>query len=77
MLLIVWNLDAFLVHTLEEASGLLEIRQIDNWQIQITARNGSRALEIVYYLAKLDHLWCVPALVFLYIGLRRLAHEGE
>ena len=76
MLLIFWNLDAFLVHTLDEASGLLEIQRVDNWHIRIAATQGSRALEVLYYLAKLDHLWCVPALVLLYAGLRRLAVDA-
>jgi hypothetical protein len=61
--LILWNLDAFLAHSLEQ-TGLMSI--------QINAQNGNNGLEILYYLAKLDHLLCVPALFFLYLGLRRL-----
>ena len=61
--LILWNLDAFLVHSLEQ-TGL--------GSIQINAQNGSDGLETLYYFAKLDHLLCVPALFFLYLGLRRL-----
>lgn len=61
--LILWNLDTFLVHSLEQ-TGL--------GSIQINAQNGSNGLETLYYFAKLDHLLCVPALFFLYLGLRRL-----
>ena len=61
--LILWNLDAFLVHFLEQ-TGLRSI--------QINAQNGNNGLETLYYLAKLDHLLCVPALFFLYLGLKRL-----
>ena len=35
------------------------------------------ALAWLYYAAKLDHLLCVPALLFLYFGLRRLLKEAE
>jgi hypothetical protein len=61
--LILWNLDAFFVHFLEG---------IGRWSIQINAQNGNNSLETLYYFAKLDHLLCVPALFFLYLGLRRL-----
>ena len=61
--LILWNLDAFLVHFLE---------QTGNWSLQINAQNSNNGLRELYYLAKLDHLLCVPALFFLYLGLRRL-----
>ncbi|MFP4451951.1 MAG: hypothetical protein ACLFPI_01130 [Desulfobacterales bacterium] len=45
------------------------------WQVQMEARNLSVA--VVYYLAKMDHLWCVPALLFMYLGLRRLNLEDR
>jgi hypothetical protein len=61
--LILWNLDAFLVHFLEQ-TGLRSI--------QTNAQNGNNGLETLYYFAKLDHLLCVPALFFLYLGLKRL-----
>jgi hypothetical protein len=61
--LIIWNLDAFLVHFLE---------RIGISSIQINAQNGNNGLKELYYFAKLDHLLCVPALFFLYLGLRRL-----
>lgn len=76
VLLVVWNVDAFLVHMLDEASGLLHIKRVGNWHIQIVAENADKTLEVLYYLAKLDHLWCVPALALLYFGLRRLAAEA-
>jgi len=31
----------------------------------------------LYYAAKLDHLLCVPALLFLFFGLRRLLKDAE
>jgi hypothetical protein len=32
-------------------------------------------LSTVYYLAKLDHLLCVPAMIFLMLGLRHMLKE--
>jgi hypothetical protein len=66
--LILWNLDAFLVHLLD---------QIEGWSIQLNAQNGSDGLRELYYFAKLDHLLCVPALFFLYLGLKRLLRASR
>jgi hypothetical protein len=73
---ILWNLDAFVVHLLEEQMGLLEISRPGRWQISITAPLQWHGVGWVYYLAKLDHLFCVPAIIFLYMGLRRLTREA-
>jgi hypothetical protein len=77
IMLILWNIDAFAVHMMDEYTNILTIQRLGNWQIRIFAESGYEALEIVYYLAKLDHLLCVPALFLLYLGLRRLAREEE
>jgi hypothetical protein len=66
--LILWNLDAFLVHLLG---------QVEGWSTQVNAQNGSNGLMELYYFAKLDHLLCVPALFFLYLGLRRLLKSSH
>lgn len=73
---ILWNLDAFVVHLLEEQLDLLTISRPGRWQISIAAPPQWTWLGRVYYLAKLDHLFCVPAIIFLYMGLRRLAREA-
>ena len=72
---ILWNLDAFSVHLLEEQIAVIEVQRLDAWQIRISASNDSGLLTRLYYAAKLDHLLCVPALLFLYFGLRRLLKE--
>jgi len=72
---ILWNLDAFSVHLLEEQIAVIHVQYIDPWKISITASNHSSALTWLYYAAKLDHLLCVPALLFLYFGLRRLLKD--
>ena len=70
--LILWNVDAILVHLLNDQLQLVQILRIDSSHIQLSAGNGSNGLETLFYFAKLDHLFCVPALLFLYAGLRRL-----
>jgi len=74
---ILWNLDAFTVHLLEEQLAVIDIQRINLWQIKITANNHSNALLWLYYFAKFDHLLCVPALLFLYFGLRRLMKKAQ
>ena len=72
---ILWNLDAFLVHFLDEQMGIIQVQRIGLWKIRLTDLYKSNVLNILYYFAKLDHLLCVPAIVFLYLGLKRLVKE--
>ena len=65
-------MDAFLVHLLNDQLGLIQAKRIGLWHIQLNAYNGCKGLATLFYFAKLDHLFCVPALLFLYLGLRRL-----
>jgi len=74
---ILWNLDAFTVHLLDEQLAIIEIQRLNLWEINITAHNHSKGLVWLYYFVKLDHLLCVPALLFLYFGLRRLLKKTE
>ncbi len=69
---ILWNLDVFILHLLDEQLGVIQVSLIDLTHIRIQAVNGMRGLEIFYYLAKLDYLFCVPALFFLNLGLSYL-----
>jgi hypothetical protein len=75
--IILWNIDTFVVHLLDDQLGIIQIKQIGLYHIQINTLDGNRALETLYYIAKLDHLLCVPALIFLYFGLRRLLKENH
>lgn len=75
--LILWNLGAFLAHLLDEQLQLVHKAPIDTWHIRLTVTHGPALLGALYYLAKLDHLLCVPALWFLYKGLKSLAAEAE
>jgi hypothetical protein len=74
---ILWNADAFLVHFIEEQTEALNIVRLNPWHLHIQAAEGFGWLVYVYYVAKLDHLLCVPALFFLYIGLKRLLSTGS
>ncbi|MBI5064344.1 MAG: hypothetical protein HZB87_12980 [Desulfatitalea sp.] len=69
---IVWNADAFLGHWLEEQSGLVETQRIGMMRISLNMTPGFEWLGLVYYLVKLDHLLCVPAMLCLFLGLRWL-----
>jgi hypothetical protein len=69
---ILWNMDAFLAHILDEQLGWIRVEKIGFWQQRITAVQGPDILAPVYYLIKRDHLLCVPAMIFLYMGLNRL-----
>jgi hypothetical protein len=74
---ILWNADAFLVHFIEEQTEALDIVRLNPWHLHIQAAEGFQWLVYVYFVAKLDHLLCVPALFFLYIGLKRLLSTGS
>jgi len=69
---ILWNLDAFIVHFLDDQMDIIQVQRIGLWKIRLTDLYDSNILKILYYFAKLDHLLCVPAIVFLYLGLKRL-----
>lgn len=73
--LILWNMSAFAAHYMDEQFLLVNVTRLNNWRIQIVASNSHPTLAVIYYLCKLDHLLCVPALIFLYAGLRRLKKD--
>lgn len=73
---ILWNLDAFTAHFLDEQSGILDTAMAAPGKIKIEVGENITALAWFYYIAKLDHLLCVPAMVFLYAGLRRLLKDA-
>ncbi len=76
IMLIVWNTDAFIAHLLDEQTALIEVHPVDLFHLSIVPHPGWDFLAPLYYLFKLDHLFCVPALVLLYLGLRHLLKES-
>jgi hypothetical protein len=77
ILFIFWNIDAMAVHFMDEHVNILGISKVDFWHIRIESYQGQYSLAILYYLLKLDHLLCVPAMFFLYKGLRHLAADTD
>ncbi len=77
VLFILWNMNAMAVHFLDEQIQWLRVSTLDNWQINIAVNNGGKSLALVYYILKLDHLLCVPAMVCLYLGLKSLLKNTE
>lgn len=75
LLFILWNIDTFAVHFLDEQVDLIRTRKLDSWHLQIETAESRAFLGQIYYLAKMDHLLCVPALLYLYLGLKRLYHK--
>ncbi len=74
LLFILWNMDAMAAHTLEA--------WMSNEALFVSGLSGSSItgrgfLFCLYYLLKMDHLICVPAIIFLFIGLRKLRYEKE
>jgi hypothetical protein len=69
---ILWNMDAFTVHFLEEQLRAVAISRVSPTRINIVVAGGFEWLVPVYYAAKLDHLFCVPAMLCLYLGLKKL-----
>lgn len=72
---ILWNLDTLLVHFLDEQILAVRVENLGGWKIRIDTVDGRPWLAIVYYLGKLDHLLCVPAMICLLLGLRHMLEE--
>ena len=77
LFLIAWNADTITSHWLLEQSGLIDVQFVAPIHIRITTAEGWQWVTEFYYLTKLDHLLCVPALFFLFLGLRRLLHTSQ
>jgi len=75
MFFILWNVDTFLVHFLDEQIQAVRVDNLGGWQIRVVAAGGRTWLSTVYYLAKMDHLLCVPAMIFLMLGLRHMLKD--
>ncbi len=71
-----WNADAFFAHLLDEHWGIVQTSRIGPGWLRIEAGLWGEILAPLYYLAKLDHLLCVPAMAFLYAGLRALRRRA-
>ena len=76
MFFILWNIDAFAVHLLDEQIHAVVVSREAPFHIKISTMEGLEWIRLFYYLAKLDHLLCVPAMIFLYLALKNLLRES-
>lgn len=72
---IFWNIDTLLVHFLDEQVSTVTVKHLAALRIRIDTTGDRPWLAVLYYLAKLDHLLCVPAMVCLLQGLRHMLRE--
>lgn len=72
---ILWNLDAVAAHFFDNQIHAVKIENISLGRIRVVTENGSPFLAWLYYILKLDHLLCVPAMFFFYRGLSSLVKE--
>lgn len=72
---ILWNIDAIVVHYIEDMEDIFEfvdVGELDRW---IHVVGGHDYLSLLYYFGRMDHLLCVPTILFLYLGLKHLLHD--
>jgi hypothetical protein len=72
---VLWNLDAITAHFLDNQIHAVKLENISLWTLDIVAYNDSQFLGFVYYVLKLDHLLCVPAMLLLYKGISSLVND--
>jgi hypothetical protein len=70
---ILWNLDAVAAHFFDNQIYAVKIEKLSLGQIRVVSQ--SELLAWVYYVLKLDHLLCVPAMLFFYGGLSNIVAE--
>ena len=69
---ILWNMDAIGVHLLDNQTSFISTILLSMSHIQIEAINNNEGMARLYYLLRLDHLLCLPAMMLLYRGLSLL-----
>ena len=60
---ILWNIDAFAVHLLDERFNIIQVETIGPWQIKINDYFDNNFLKFFYYLVRVDYLLCLPAFI--------------
>ncbi|MEJ5349283.1 MAG: hypothetical protein WHS46_11420 [Desulfosoma sp.] len=72
LLFTLWNLDAILVHHLENQDDIFMKFSEGTLHAYLRPYPGREWLAWIFFLGKMDHLLCVPAIVFLYLALREM-----
>ena len=71
-----WNVNALIVHTLEVYLPQdAIIAGSDFWSRRLALPFDLKRW--IYFITKHDHIWCVPAILFLFFGTRSLYRETE
>lgn len=74
IMFIVWNAAAFIGHAVE--AGVTEESFVGKgWSKALLVQNP--VFPVVYLLFKMDHLTCVPAILFLYLGLKKIKQRAQ
>ncbi|HDL89598.1 MAG TPA: hypothetical protein ENG14_01695 [Thermodesulforhabdus norvegica] len=73
---ILWNLDAMIIHYFDGTEGFVTIDE-HTWEGHIIVASQHKIPAMLYYFGKMDHFLCVPAAIFLYLGLKALAQQVE
>ena len=76
VLMLCWNIVAFVGHAMAGQVDANAIRAAGGY---LSGRiHGPYNLQtVIFYIAKFDHILAVPALFFLYLGMRTLYHSVE
>lgn len=74
---ILWNLSTITTHLLDNQMHLIRTETIADFKIKLIMENNSALLSEIYYVLKLDHLLCVPAMLLLYLGLSNLVLDKK
>jgi hypothetical protein len=69
---IFWNLATLIAHFLDNQIEVVRIETLSVTRLAVVTQSDSQLLSLVYYFLKMDHLWCVPAMIFLFLGLDTL-----
>ena len=69
ILFVLWNIDTFLGHWVEERVAADAVTGKPDWTQRIILDS---AMTRLYYALKLDHLISVPAMICLFLGIRSL-----
>lgn len=74
---ILWNLDTFINHHLEGREDLFAVATPGVFTAWISPNPGVEWVALVSYVTKMDHLLCVPAIVFLFSSLHHLLRSAD
>lgn len=77
LLLLIWNVVAFSAHFLDENLQIAGMERVDVLTMNLRANTSGPFIPALYYFLKMDHLWCVPGMAFLYAGLSKLLDEDK